>query len=490
MTIQTFKPQKVLESIFTGGQVIRNGDFLFLNGGDSLSVLHIPSKNLEKIPTGVISCFSVSPDGKLLVVALQSLIINIYSIAEKEEFKLDFTVLHKFKAHEAPVLVMDFDPTSTLVATGSADSTIKIWDAAKGHATHNLKGHAGVLSALKFHPLRNNMQLASGSDDCKVRLWDLNTKKCIHVLDTHVSIVRGVSFSDDGNSLFSCSRDQTFTKFNISSKNIEFTIPVFESLEACAVVHYKGQQVLCTAGEKGIIKLWDTGSGELIDEQVPDKNYSHPIQGLNIWDGEVIAFTGDQNIWFFDLKENITRYKQIAGYNEEVLDLCLMADNSHLAVITNTEQIRIYDLQSFDCEIIYGHGDIVLTVANSFDGQYLATGGKDHAAKVWTVDFTAKTDRITEYHTFTGHTAAVTAVALGKSTNKFLLTASQDRTIKCWYLDSKKLGQSKYTVHAHEKDIQSIDVSPNDAWFVTASLDKTAKVFTILCSSGQWKMDR
>jgi len=76
---------------------------------------------------------------------------------------------------------MDFDPTSTLVATGSADSTIKIWDVEKGYCTHNFRGHSGIISVLKFHFMPNKLELYSGSDDCQIRVWDLRKKMYIYV---------------------------------------------------------------------------------------------------------------------------------------------------------------------------------------------------------------------------------------------------------------------------------------------------------------------
>lgn len=52
--------------------------------------------------------------------------------------------------------------------------------------------------------------------------------------------------------------------------------------------------------------------------------------------------TSDQNIHLFDLKDSkIIRVRQIAGYNEEILDMVLTGDDNHLAVITNTEQVLL-----------------------------------------------------------------------------------------------------------------------------------------------------
>ena len=55
-------------------------------------------------------------------------------------------VIYLQAIHFAPVLCMSFDSTSTLLATGSADSTIKIWDIEKKYCTHNLRGHQGVIT--------------------------------------------------------------------------------------------------------------------------------------------------------------------------------------------------------------------------------------------------------------------------------------------------------------------------------------------------------
>jgi WD40 repeat protein len=64
-----------------------------------------------------------------------------------------------------------FSPDGTILATGSHDQAIKLWDAATGHELIALRGHTGNVYAVAFSP--DGTRLASGSLDGTVRLWDM-----------------------------------------------------------------------------------------------------------------------------------------------------------------------------------------------------------------------------------------------------------------------------------------------------------------------------
>lgn len=137
-------------------------------------------------------------------------------------------VVRQWRAHEAPVLMMEFDPSGRLLATGSADSTIICWDIDKQVCTHTLRGHAGVISALKFHPDADRWMLFSGSDDCHVRVWDLLTRSCSAVLDGHNSVVRSFSVTPDGWTLLTAGRDKIVNAWDLRKFKLLKTVPVLE----------------------------------------------------------------------------------------------------------------------------------------------------------------------------------------------------------------------------------------------------------------------
>jgi serine/threonine protein kinase len=64
-------------------------------------------------------------------------------------------------------------PDNKLVASGSADETVRLWDSATGAARHTPQGHLGWVKAVAFSP--DGKLVASGSNDKTVRLWDSAT---------------------------------------------------------------------------------------------------------------------------------------------------------------------------------------------------------------------------------------------------------------------------------------------------------------------------
>lgn len=86
------------------------------------------------------------------------------------------TIKKSWKNGDYVTLTLDFDPTNTLLACGSSDKTIKIYDFEKGFCTHNFRGHKGIVTLVKFHPDPQRLQLFSASDDCTVKMWNLIDK--------------------------------------------------------------------------------------------------------------------------------------------------------------------------------------------------------------------------------------------------------------------------------------------------------------------------
>ena len=102
--------------------------------------------------------------------------------------------LQTLEGHTRGVWSVSFSPNSQLLASGSGDGTIKLWDPASGALKHTLKGHIDAVQSVAFAP--NSQLLASGSDDKTIKLWDPASGALKHTIHTH-SAVSNIEFSKE-----------------------------------------------------------------------------------------------------------------------------------------------------------------------------------------------------------------------------------------------------------------------------------------------------
>lgn len=462
---------------------------------------------------------------------------------EKKSVEVTTKCTRTWKAlHVAPILHMCFDDTSTLLATASSDYTIKVWDTKAQYCTHNLKGAQGLIRCVKFYPkIEEKQQLISGCDDGKIRVYNLNTSKMDACLEGHYSAVTCFEYiSSDGqvyDRLLSSSRDKVLILWDLNTLGKIRTIPVYESVEsfvlASQIANEPDQAMdryLITMGNEGLLKLWDTKSGKVLHKQnekdslkILNKRKSSKeseeletviVQGFyNKTINSLVLLTADELVVFVKIDSALISslsqsetsnydslfqvYKQYVGDHGEILDLQYCnKDQNLIAMATNSEFLKVYDLNTWDCRLLKGHTDLVISVTAFIDNEnesYLASSSKDSTIRVWRI---VKEEN--ETYTFDcvsvcqGHTQDVGALCFSNMALTYLVSGSIDTTVKLWKISGVRGKKKKtttdsseefkmnvaFTIKAHEKDINSISVSPNDKLIATGSSDKSAKVYT------------
>jgi U3 small nucleolar RNA-associated protein 13 len=435
-------------------------------------------------------------------------------------------LLRILKPHTTPVLVLAVDQTSTLLATGAADGVVKVWDIRGGYTTHTFRGPNILVSALHFFELAANareevtgisvrnrrrksdageedevtrsFRLASGSQDGKVRIYDLFKRTCTATLDSHVSDVRALSYSTDENALMTASRDKTLMWWDARTWKVRKVAPVLEEIEAAGFL--TDGTLTYTAGVNGRIRLWRTDTAqEVTRPQAPGAEGEGIVDAIYFKDLPFILTVNADHIIILHSVEGLDACT--TGTHDEIIDLAyLTLDKSLLALATNSEEIRIVSLAQdestyFGADVaqLKGHDDIIICLDIDWSGHWIATGAKDNTARLWRID--PANNSFACYATFTGHAESLGAVSLPKITPPvdspafkdplshpptFLLTGSQDQTIKKWDVPTKdKKARALYTRKAHEKDINAIDISNNGQLFASASQDKTVKIWDV-----------
>ena len=105
--------------------------------------------------------------------------------------------LQVLEGHSDWVRAVVFSPDGQLLASGSLDRTVRLWDTATGASRGTLEGHSGCVNAVVFSP--DGQLLASGSYDHTVRLWDIKNRTLIQQIEHYHD--RSLSFDQDRSQL-------------------------------------------------------------------------------------------------------------------------------------------------------------------------------------------------------------------------------------------------------------------------------------------------
>lgn len=495
-----------IEPIYVGGTSASistsNGELLLATPlNEDVIITNIDTNEIiYKIPGDgeVITNLTITPDGSYLAMISQSQLLRIFDLNKG-------SVIKNFKL-PSPVYISSVDSTSSLFAFGGSDGVITVWDIENGYVTHSLKGHGTTICSLTFHGELNSQdwRLASGDTMGTVKIWDLVKRRCIHTLKDHNTAVRGVGFDQDGDLFISGGRDNVVIIYNTKNFKTINTFPINEQIEAAGFVSLiDDRQYFYTGGLENVLKIWDIKSGEMIGRSpIPLKTNEELliIDVIKLYNNNLYLVISDQTLIELDLQEltpghghghgqgqgdEIVEFpivKRIAGNQGIIADIKYVGPEFNLlAMATNSPALRIVDIEKpLELRVYEGHTDILNAVDVSTDGKWIATASKDNEARLWR--WNGELQDFEPFARFQGHAGAITAISLSKSQNepKFLITGSTDLTIKKWKIPNTPnsiVKTSEYTRRAHDKDINSIDVSPNDEYFATASYDKLGKVW-------------
>mmetsp|Transcript_4139 Transcript_4139/g.12451 ORF Transcript_4139/g.12451 Transcript_4139/m.12451 type:complete len:471 (+) Transcript_4139:149-1561(+) len=329
----------------------------------------------------------------------------------------------KLEGHKNWVLVVSWSPDARLLASGGMDAKVIIWSPVDAKPVRQLSGHRKWITAISWEPLHRSVsgrsqRLASSSKDCSVRIWNAQTGTCELVLTTHTAAVTCVRWGGEG-LVYSSSQDRT-------------------------------------------IKVWEASTGKIV----------RSLDGHGHW-VNTMALSTDYALrcGAFDHSG-----KALPGNDEESKRL---AEERYIETSRGRPERLVSGSDDFTLHLwepasskkslarMTGHQQLVNMVSFSPNQNYIASASFDKSVRLWE----AASGKFVA--TLRGHVAAVYQVAWSAD-SRLLLSSSKDSTVKVWELRTRKL---KFDLPGHADEVYAVDWSPDGSKVASGGKDKILKLW-------------
>jgi WD repeat-containing protein 61 len=167
------------------------------------------TQTLETTNAKFSMCVDYSSDGSLLACGSVNGLVSIFDVASQRR-------RHAIEGHSMCVRAVSFSPDSRTLVSASDDTHLHTFDTETGKPLGVLTGHSGWVLSCRVSP--NGKYVASGSADKKLKVWSLQTGECIATLNQHTESVWGVAWNNIGDSLVSVSDDASVVVYRSLEK--------------------------------------------------------------------------------------------------------------------------------------------------------------------------------------------------------------------------------------------------------------------------------
>jgi WD40 repeat protein/transcriptional regulator with XRE-family HTH domain len=413
---------------------------------------------------GPILAIAFSPDGRLLAAGTANGEIRLWQV-------VDYRQLLVCEGHTDWVKSLAFSPDGRRLASGSVDQTIRLWDVMTGTCLHTLKGHSAPVHSVAFN-VKSDL-LASGSVDQTIRLWDPKSGHDLDTLSGHTGSIRSIAFSPNGDVLASGSKDQTLRLWDITTRRC-LNILQGHTASVRAVAFNADGRLLASGSSDHTLRLWSTDTGQVI--KVLEGHQQRVLSIAFDPSEHVIASSSDDRtirLWNVSTGQCLATLR---GHNDWIRSIAFHPRRSLLASGSDDQTIRLWNSNTGQClTTLQGYTNTTWSIAPSPDGTLIASGSNDRAIRLWHVE----TGQILK--TLWGHSARVWSVAISPDTSQgsggpTLASSSYDQSVRLWNVDT---GQCLAILQGHLGQVWSVAFTPDGRLVASGGDDQTIRIWNV-----------
>nr|KAF6422048.1 cleavage stimulation factor subunit 1 [Rousettus aegyptiacus] len=174
-------------------------------------------------------------------------------------------VIRTLYDHVDEVTCLAFHPTEQILASGSRDYTLKLFDYSKPSAKRAFKyiQEAEMLRSISFHPSGDFILV--GTQHPTLRLYDINTFQCFvscNPQDQHTDAICSVNYNPSANMYVTGSKDGCIKLWDgVSNRCITTFEKAHDGAEVCSAIFSKNSKYILSSGKDSVAKLWEISTG-------------------------------------------------------------------------------------------------------------------------------------------------------------------------------------------------------------------------------------
>ncbi len=320
------------------------------------------------------------------------------SISDKEDGRL--RTPRSIVPAEAPP-----EAACEIIASGSWDQTIKLWNADTGKELRTLRGHEGNITALAFSP--DGRLLASTSTDKSARVWDVRTGKCLQLLYSDTDHFTGVAFSPDSKRLATGGWNKKVIVWDFRKEQRLRTLSGHTGKVSSVTFSPDGKKIASSGGFGDMtIKIWDADTGKML--------------------------------------------RTLRGHRNHVTAATFSPNGERLASASFDCTAKLWDVESgTELVTLKDHIGGVFAVAFDRKGKQLVTGGADRILRIWN----AENGELR--HKLPGHEQKITAAEFGDN-GLHVVSGSFDKKVNMWDVQT---GRVLRTLEGHTDLVRCLAIT-------------------------------
>jgi WD40 repeat protein len=430
--------------------------------------IHLEERTLRG-HIGIVLQLAFSPDSQRLLTGSGDHTAKVWDVnTGKELFTLNQentpTVEHP-RPYGIPAVA--FSPSGKLIALGSADNTIGIWDADSRERLLTFSPHDAPIWSVAFSP--DERSLVTGSmGECEAKVWNVASGRPLSTLRGHTNICLSAAFSPSGRQILTASHDGT-TRLWQAAGGEQCSPPFVAGLRGTysfAAFSPSGAQI-ATDGENATVYVYDAAKGERLHTLQGHK--TAPVSAAFSPDGLRIVTAGgdDRTAKVWDAKSG-SELAVLKGHTGSVRSAVFSPDGTRIATASWDGTVKIWDaavrLERFAST---DRASTIFSVACSHDGTRIVSGDRDGRVQIWDVAIDKG------LHTLTGHRNRIWSVAFSADGRR-VVTGGWDRKAIIW---DTSTGQAVRIIKDHPAGVRSVSFLSQGAQIITGSEDGKARIW-------------